>query len=123
MKRPPGISSKLLVGGSVSWRYRFKHGKEPDGRDRYVSKAGLDTMREAIEAMTRERARLGKPSTSSTGDVTFGEFFLQWLDYRAGYWSPKTREENRRHANRAISRFGHIPLSKITPEILDLERN
>ena len=35
---------------------------------------------------------------------------------------PKTREVNRYHADSAIVRFGHVPLSKITIELLDQEQ-
>ena len=123
MKRPPGISLKQLVDGSLSWRFGFKHGKKLEGGDNYVSQAGFSAMREAVEAMARERTGLGESSFCWAADISFGAHFLQWLDYRAPYWSPKTRDENRRHANRAIVRLGHVPLSKITAEMLDLERN
>jgi len=122
MKRPNGISSKKLVDGSLSWRFRFKHGKKPGGGDHYVSQAGFGTMREAVEEMGRQRARLGKPSCLAVGDITFGQFFLEWLDYAGAEWSPKTREVNRYHAQRAILRFGHVSLSKVTTELLDQEQ-
>ena len=112
----------MLVDGSVSWRYRFKHGKEPDGRDKYVTEAGFSTMREAVEEMTRQKARLGKASRLAVGDISFGQFFLEWLDYAGAKWTPKTREVNRYHAERAILRFGQVPLSKITTELLEQEQ-
>src|SRR3982751_6868410 len=122
MKRSQGISSQRRVDGSISWRYRFKHGKEQDGRDKYVTQAGFSTMREAVQEMTRQKARLGKVSRLSVGDVSFGQFFLEWLDYAAAEWAPKTREVNRYHADRAIFRFGHVSLSKITTELLEQEQ-
>lgn len=122
MKRPPGISCMRRVGGSISWRFRFKHGKKPEGADNYVSQAGFATMREAVDAMAREKARLGKAPRLGKGDKSFGEFFLEWLDYAGAEWAPKTREVNRYHAERAIRRFGDVQLSKITLELLDQEQ-
>ena len=122
MKRPTGISSKKLVDGSLSWRFRFKYGKKPEGGDNYVSQAGFATMREAVEAIGREKARLGKAPRLGRSDKSFGQFFLEWLEYAGAEWTPTTREVNRYHADRAIARFGHVPLSKITIELLDQEQ-
>src|SRR5436305_14109829 len=94
MKRPAGISSVKRVDGSFSWRFRFKHGKKPEGGDLYVSQASFATMREAVEAMAGEKARLGKASRVPKGDRTFGQFLLEWLDFAGTEWSPKTREVN-----------------------------
>jgi hypothetical protein len=49
-------------------------------------------MREAVEAMGREKARLGKAPRLSKADKSFREFFLEWLDYAGAEWAPKTRE-------------------------------
>ena len=122
MKRPPGVSCAKRRDGSASWRYRFKHGKESDGKDRYVTRAGFDTMREAVEAMALEKARRRMAPRIGGVDKTFGQFFLEWLDYAGSAWAPSTRQVNRHHANRAISRFGDIALSKITTELLDREQ-
>jgi integrase len=72
--------------------------------------------------MGREKARLGRAPRLGRGDKAFGQFFLEWLDYAGAEWAPKTREVNRYHADRAIVRFGHVPLSKITIELLDQEQ-
>ena len=37
-------------------------------------------------------------------------------------WSRKTREVNRCHVNRAIARFGHVPLTKISTELLEQQQ-
>ncbi len=122
MKRPLGISSQTLVDGSKSWRWRFKHGKKSDGRDHYVHQGGYGTMREAVDAMNLERVRLGKASRETHRDMSFGALFLEWLQFAGAEWTPKTREVNRFHANRAIERFGNVPLSKLTVEILEQEQ-
>jgi integrase len=122
VKRPPGISSTKTANRALSWRYRFKHGKKADGGDNYITKAGFATMREAVEAMAREKAKLGKAPRRGAGDVTLGQFLFEWLDYAGAEWSPLTRQVNRFHAERIISRIGHLPLSKITLEILDREK-
>ena len=38
-------------------------------------------MREAVEAMAREKARLGKTSRLPKGNMSFGQFLLEWLDF------------------------------------------
>ena len=72
--------------------------------------------------MSREKARLGKAPRLARSEKSFGQFFLEYLECAGARWAPKTREVNRYHADRAIQRFGHVALSRITIELLEQEQ-
>ena len=122
MKRPQGISSKKLVDGSLSWRFRFKHGKKREGGDRLCQPSRFrDHARSGRRDATRESTPRKSAAACEVREIVW-PIFLEWLEYAGAEWAPKTREVNRYHAERAIVRFGHVPLSKITIELLNQEQ-
>jgi len=104
-----------------SWQAIFYAGTDQSGKKRYIARS-FPTRREAEDwlATSLVRARAGDPLTTAPR-VQLRKVLEDWLEVSASKrCGPKTFEEYRRRVRlHILPALGHLPLSRLTPIVLE----
>lgn len=101
-----------MKNGKEHWYYAFEV-KDQNGKRKTIKKRGFTGKQEARAAEREARVSWEKGSYIDPSKMTYGEYVINWLEYKQDI-SPETRETNEGHLrNHIIPELGHIPLQKV----------
>ena len=98
-----------------SWEYIVSAGKNPvTGKYDKITKSGFRTKTEAKLAARKVEEELKQGAFIKESDLTFGEFFAQWLDHYEKRVKISSVRARSIAAKRLLEVWRHYPISSIT---------
>lgn len=113
-----GKSKPVYIYGFV-----LDAGKDEDGKRRQIRRSGFATKREAqdalMEALRQQETPAAIEQEPEAPGRTFGEFITEWLNDPARAVTPRTLEQYQQSAAYLTRPLGEMPLSQVTPRVLE----
>ena len=114
------VFKRTLTSGRAVWCLQLDLPPGADGKRQRVFRSGFKRKSEADEALQRLLAERNAGALVKPDPRTFASFLADWFSQHAErQCSPKTIERYRQLAEYVLPHLGHLPLSEITPLIVE----